>query len=518
MSHATDLIERSDQLFKGKQYVDGLWQSIASHFYPQRAHFTSKSWASEEYADHLVSSYPPLVQRRLSEQIAGMLRKDDWFQISIKGGNADHRGKQWLASRTKYQRQAFYSRGSNFVRSAKEGDADFTAFGQTVLSGQYDLRQRLPIWQCWHLRDCAWAEDYAGQICEITRKWECEANKAVGLWGKDKLHRKVVEAAEDPKRAYQKFWFRHLIIPSAEYNKGGKDPSRKTWWSVWVDVSNEHVIEEIEIRNRMYVIPRWQTVSGSAYAHSPATIIGLPDARLIQDMNRIILDAGERAVDPPVIATREALRGEIQLYAGGVTFVREDYDQRSGRAVETLNSDKSGLPLGLEMERGVQNILAECFYLNTLTLPPVGTDMTAYETSERIKEWTRQALPLFEPMEEEYNMGVCQLQFDLLMDAGHFGPSSEIPRSLIGTEVDFDFNSPIRDASGREDAMRFREVAGLLAEAAQVDQSLASELDIPRSFRQAVEGLGAVEWLRDPEDAQAQRAQQMALMAAQAAA
>lgn len=519
MSHASDLIQRSDHIFKGKQCVDNLWQSIAMHFYPQRAHFTIKAWSGDEFADHLVSSYPPLVQRRLSEQIAGMLRKDEWFQIGVKGGKADHRGKQWLSSRTEIQRNHLYANGSNFVRSTKEGDADFTAFGQTALTGQYDLRQRNVIWQCWHLRDCAWSEDYAGQICEITRKWECEANKAVALWGKDKVHQKVREAAEDPKRAFEKFHFRHMIIPPYEYNKGGKDPMRKTWWSVWIDVSNEHIIEEIELRNRMYVIPRWQTASGSPYAHSPATIIGLPDARLIQDMNRILLEAGERSVDPPLIATREAVRGDIQDYAGGVTWVDHDYDERTGASLRPMGVDRHGLPLGLEMEKNIQNMLAECFYLNTLTLPPIGTDMTAYETSERIKEWTRQALPLFQPMEEEYNKGLCQLEFDLLMDAGHFGPSADIPRSLVGSEVEFDFNSPIRDASGREDAMRYREIAGLLAEAAQVDQGLTAEVDITKAFRTAVEGLGGVEWLADPEDAaEARRRQAEMAMAAQMAA
>jgi hypothetical protein len=54
----------------------------------------------------------------------------------------------------------------------------------------------------------------------------------------------------------------------------------------------------------IYVIPRWQTVSGSQYAYSPATVAALPDARLIQAMTLTFFEAGEKATNPPMVGYR----------------------------------------------------------------------------------------------------------------------------------------------------------------------------------------------------------------------
>ena len=48
-----------------------------------------------------------------------------------------------------------------------------------------------------------------------------------------------------------------------------------------------------------YVIPRWQTISGSQYAVSPAAVCALPDARLLQSMALILLEAGESRLTRP---------------------------------------------------------------------------------------------------------------------------------------------------------------------------------------------------------------------------
>jgi hypothetical protein len=85
-------------------------------------------------------------------------------------------------------------------------------------------------------------------------------------------------------------------------------------------------MEEVSQWNREYSIERWQTVSGSQYAYSPATIVALPDARLLQAMTYTLLHAGEKIVDPPLIATEDVVRSDVALYAGGITWIDRDYE------------------------------------------------------------------------------------------------------------------------------------------------------------------------------------------------
>ncbi|QZN96684.1 portal protein [Symbiopectobacterium purcellii] len=69
------------------------------------------------------------------------------------------------------------------------------------------------------------------------------------------------------------------------------------------------------------------------------------------------------------------------------------------------------------MRDDVRNMIHQAFYLNSLTLPNT-SGMTAYEVSQRVQEYIRQATPLFAPMEPEYNGDLCDMTFSKLMRAG----------------------------------------------------------------------------------------------------
>jgi hypothetical protein len=77
-------------------------------------------------------------------------------------------------------------------------------------------------------------------------------------------------------------------------------------------------------------------------------------------------------------------------------------------------------------------MISEAFFLNVINLPEAqgGDKMTAYETQERVKEYIRRALPLFEPMEVEYNGGLCEQTWNVAMDLGMFGSFEDMPDLL----------------------------------------------------------------------------------------
>lgn len=496
------LIERGNKLFSEKQSLDSLWQNISEMFYPQRANFTTAHYIGAEY-NHQTSSYPALVCRDLGSQFAGMLRRDDWFDLALADDEADTAGKQWLAGTAKRMRRLMYAQGTNFVRTTKEGDMDFAAFGQTVIQVAWWYQTNNVLYRSWHLKDCAWSEDATGEVDELHRKWKPTARELVDTFGEDKVHDSVLRILKETPT--QKIECRSVMMPEEDGYQ------LKT-----IDVEHRHDLEDLVLPYRPYIVPRWQTVSGSQYAHSPATIIGLPDARLIQDMNRILLDAGERAVDPPMVAQAEVVRGDMSLFAGGVTYVDKQYDERAGKALQPLLTDKSAIPLGMDMELNVRQTLAEVFFLNKLTLPPL-EQATAYEVRQRVQEYVRQALPIFEPVEQEYNQRLCESTFEICMRAGALGPMDDMPKSLQGREVEFTFTSPISDALERNKVGRFQEAAEILATVAQMDPTLAAEVDMKKALREAVEGSGSVEWLHDEKDAEVLRQQAVAVAGSVAA-
>lgn len=509
-SRAKELLKQSEHLFGKKKSFDSLCQEIADNFYPERADFTTQRNLGEEFASNLMTSYPVLARRDLGNAFASMLRRDKWFGISVgQEERIDNSGKKWLEWATCVQRRAMYDRSAMFRRATKEGDHDFAAFGQCVIQCSLNRNADGLLYRAWHLRDCAWTEGYDGRPNCIFRKWKPTVKQLHG-YKNFKLDQKVKDKLEkDPLCEINCL---HIVIESEYYN----DAKIKTpYISIYVDVDNHHIMEEVGIYGREYVIPRWQTVSGSQYAYSPATVVALPDSRLIQSMTLALLEAGEKAANPPMLAVQEAIRSDVQLFAGGITWADAEYDERLGEVLRPISQDRGGLPLGLEMQQDTRAMIAEAFYLNKLTLPAAG-DMTAYEVSQRIQEYIRQALPLFEPMEEEYNGALCEETFELLMRGGAFGNMRELPQSLRGQDIQFKFESPIADAVEREKGQKFREAAEMLAIATQMDQGAAVNFDVQTSFRDVLTGIGVpAKWVRDEEIVAEMVAQQQEAEAAQ---
>jgi hypothetical protein len=236
-------------------------------------------------------------------------------------------------------------------------------------------------------------------------------------------------------------------------------------------------------------------------------------------MTRVLLEAGEKATNPPMVAVQEALRSDISIYAGGITWVDAEYDERLGEVLRPLSQETRGIPLGMDMAQATQAMIAEAFYLNKIALPQPGNEMTAYEVGQRVQEYIRQAMPLFEPIEDEYNAPICELTFEIMLRAGAFGSPFDMPEELRGMSYEFMFESPLRDATERAKGQRFLEGKSMLAEAMALDPSAAHMVDVKIALRDVLDGIGVpAKWTRteasvqEMVDAQQQQQQTQQLL------
>jgi hypothetical protein len=516
------LEKESEELFSKRGNLLSLWQEQAEQFYPERADFTAVRNLGRDFAAHLTTSYPILARRSLQDSFSTMLRPlgTDWFEITTgrpdKLTNSD---RQWLEWATGLQRRAMYDKDAMFEKASKEGDGDFTTFGQCVKSIELNIKKNALLYRCWHLRDVAWVETFDGQKLPVYRKWEPYATELNAVF-KGNVSPEVKTILND--EPYRRIKVKHCIHSSEDYEAPAGKQWKLPYISIFYECETGHILEEVETYNPYYVIPRWQTVSGSQYAYSPATIAALPDARLIQAMTLTLLEAGEKAVNPPLVATQEAVRGDMQIYAGGVTWVDAEYDEKLGEALRPLTIDTRGIPMGFEMRNDIREMISQAFYLNKINMPPAqGKEMTAYEVGQRIEEYIRNALPLFGPVEKEDNAAVCDQTFEILLRNGAFGDPRDIPKNLRGADIEFSFESPLHRAIERKKAQTFQEGKALLAIAADLDPSAPYMMDARTALRDTLDGIGfPAKWTRDEQAmeehdismAQKQQAQQMVSM------
>jgi hypothetical protein len=522
-SDVQQLVDESSGAFGAQSIMLPLWQQIGDNFYVERATFTNpyRSWG-QEIGSWLTTSYPMIARNELGNALGGMLRPKDkeWFIPTANGiEDDDVAARAYLEKAARTMRRAMNDRESGFQRATKEADHDYAAFGQCAISTQLNLNTNTLLYKCHHLRDMAWKDGYNGQVTRIFHKWKPTRRDLIAEFGKENVCPRILE--DLATNGDQVVNCVHVVVPADTWRKPGKNapPNARLmpWVSVYVDVDNQHVMLEEFIRTKIYTIPRWQTVSGSPYAYSPATVCALPDARLLQAITLILLEAGEKSIDPTLLVRDGVLRSDLTFARATAIYVDPEYDDRTGPAVTQMQVDKSGLQYGLTLRDDTHAKIAQAFFLNKLSQPNINDpNMTAFQVGQIVQDYIRNALPLFEPLETEYNASICEDTFTMLYHGGAFGPKENVPQSLKGSDVQWKFQSPISQALETQRVQQFADTRAILAEAVPFDKTVVNMLKVREAVKDTLAGARTpAKWLRTDEEMDAMAAEEARAMQSQ---
>lgn len=510
-SRVKEIIRQGNKLFADKQQIDSLWEELALNFYPERADFTSTRYQGEEYADHLNSSIPVMARRELGNLVSSSLRPTakKWFGIHHFDKDIDRQTdvRQYLEMLSEIQWRFVYEPAARFTRATKQADHDFVTFGNAVIYYGVNTAQTSLIFRNFHLKDCAWAENYEGKIDQLHRKWCPTAWQLYELYG-DRVSNEVKKAVEkDPQK---KFECRHIVVPGELYDGPRKRRKPAANWSLIVETMTENVLEQQGLNYFPFCVPRWHTMADSAYGLSMATMVLLPDGRTMQAVMRTIRSAGERYVEPPMIAIADAIRSDIALYPGGITTADMEYDEKLGEVLRPLTQDKGAFPIGFEIAEALKQDIAHGFFLDKIQLPEMNAkEMTAFEVQRRVQEHIRAASPIFEPIEQDYSAPLMEGVFELIKNNGGF-PLDQMPEALSGSDVKFSFNSPLADMADQADSANYQNVVNMiLAPMMQIDPAQLENANLTRATRDAMAASGwKAEWFNE-EDAVEKKRQEI---------
>jgi len=501
-----------NQAFQAMKPMHTYYQTLAENFYPERADFTTNISIDEEFANDLADSAPIQMRRDLGDSLSAMMRDGEWFKLGV-GNEAGHEADQWLEWAQGRLYTLINDSKSNFTGATKEADHDFVTFGSPVISVERNRKADGILFRCWHLRDCSWWDDENGQVAGVVRNWKPTYRQMVDYFG-DEVHADIKEKVKE--KPFTKCRVVHAVVPS-EMCREPEKYDNFPFVSFFIDMENKKIMEEIGVNHNMYVIPRFKRFPGTAFAYSPATSTALPDARTGQSMQFTLLEVAERMARPPLIGTEKAVRGDIDLSSDGVTWVDSEYDERLGEALRPLNVSGNGYPIGIDAQERTKASLQSSFYANRLSLPGVDHTMTATEVIERMKQYRRENLPLFQPIEEQYNGQLMDKAFDIAFTNGYLGSPQDIPESLMGSDIVFKFISPLSEAADEKAVAQLQAVSALVMDTKQHDPTVGANVNWDAAMRDAAKGSGAPDkWLRTEEEVQQSKQAAMVAQAAQA--
>lgn len=509
-NNAKELREREEKAFGAKANLHNLWQELALNFYPERADFTTERCLGEEFAVDLFDSEPMRCRRDLGNARASMLRPrgQEWFRAETQDEAFNEHPKiaEFFDDKNKQARNLLYASGSGFVRAEKEADQDLVTFGNSIRTAESEINrrgQRILLTRSWHPRDCAWYDDITGVQQDVFfRRFKLSARHIRRKFPDATLHESILKALE--KEPDKEFDLCHVMLPADEYDyykkparqKGAKAP----WVSVYYDSEHKMLLRERPSKHFRYVVDRWQTISGSQYGYSPAAMTALPDARGMQTMAMVLLEAGEKSLDPPMVARDGKFKSDIDLGASGLTWVDASYDERLGPAIAPIMPDTRNMPIGIDLINRAIMAMRDNWFLTKLTLPQQAK--TAYETAQLVEEFIRANIPLFEPWEAGTAMMLDEI-FNVLLDMGALGPMEEWPPQLSGRELVFNFANPLQDAIKKGLVAQGQQVIGTMAALEQVDPGISKRRwDIEKVGADITRGTGApADWLHSNDEA-----------------
>ena len=500
---AVDLCARSDKRFSAREHLDSLRQEIARNFFPWHAAFTTEMNLGDDFADDLIDGTPLIIARDFIGQIGAMLRPPGkqwfWHRTEDEDINNDIECRSYLDWRSRQMMRIIFDRVTGAKRALKQADEFFGGFGDAVISVDLSKQQDSLRIRSYHVKDAVWAVGPDNRIDTIARKEQITARNMIARFGEKNVHLQVKQTNETSPD--QIFEIEHHVLPARDYHGSDK---KRDFVSVWVDKANQHILRDVPQKTFRYVVPRWVTLPHSAYGLSMATTIALPDARLIQQQALAILEAAEKQVNPPLLARTDAIRGDASLAAGAMTWGDKSYDDRTGDPLKAIELGKN-FGLGVDSLLRTEAQLNRAFYLDVLRMPDTRRSKSTAEVQFLIDEYIRAALPLFEPMQAEYNEAFL-FECDTLIELAGGYQGRPMPERVKRAGLQYVWDNPLSDMQERQKAQMVGEVSQLAQTIAALETAAAQvpslkQVDAGKMFRESVMAIGGSSWLLSEEQA-----------------
>ena len=485
--------------FSAKGDLNTFWQGVAELHMPERADFTEDK-DDDDFASDVYDSTPIQFRRDFGNWIGAVLRPKgrEWFRGRHRDDMANDQQpiKEFLQAQDKQHRNLLYDDLSGFIQQMSSADHDYVTFGNSVTFIDRRMDNSGFVFRTQHLRDCAWMDNQDGQVDTMFRRSKMAVkhiieNKRRRGW---EVSSKIMAMMD--KEPNRKFTVAHVQMPCDHWHVGDKPKTKHEFVEAYFCPDLEELFYEREIPVFQYQVSRWFRLAGSPYAISPATVVSQPDARTLQSMAWSVMQTGENAVEPPLVATSEAVLSPINLFPSGVTWVDKAYDERMGDPLRPIQMGK--MPeIGMNLHAALRNQLGDTWYLNKLFLPEFNHEMTAQEVERRWEQYLRISQPIIEPAEPERNGKMLQITHQLAWRAGWM--KMEMPEEMDGASIEWTYDNPIEDARQKALLQTFQQTLETTMGAAQVDPKIAVQFDLRTAYRETVSAMAPATWLHEED-------------------
>ena len=506
-----EIFKRFDTMRNGRGVWESHWEEIAERCLPRSAEFVGEREQGDKRTEKLYDATAALALERFAAAVESLLtpRGARWHTLRSSNIelNKDDEVRAWFDQVEQAMFSHRYSPKANFAGQIHEGYMSMGAFG-TAATFVDESPVRGCVYRACHLADVFIAENEHGLVDTVFRKFEVSARQALRMFADGDLSDDLRKAANDKPDSKVKLL--HVVMPRSDRDPTRRDRKNAKWFGGYFEMKTKNMIEEGGFDTMPYIISRYVTGPRETYGRSPAMTV-LPDIKMINEMSKTVIRAGQKVVDPPLLVADEGVMFPINSNPGAVTFARMD-----GRTQPPIQPLQTGarVDIGFEMMEQRRKVINDSFLVTLFQILVETPTMTATEVLQRAQEKGALLAPTIGRQQTEMLGPLIEREFDVLDSQGLIPP---LPPALIeaGGEYDIEYVSPLSRAMKAEEGVGILRTLEMVQPIAAVDPGVMDNFDTDEITRILADTNGAPQKiLRNQADvaaAREQRGQQQAM-------
>ena len=389
-----------------------------------------------------------------------------WFDMAFGDDEKDKnlQYKQWLDNAVKKTWDTIQD--SNFNLEAAEGYLDLCGFGNMFFfqEPKNDLAWDGMVTDSVPLREGYFEEDAEGNILRFYRLYNWRPLAIIDKFGAENVPDSII--AKSNQAASERIEFVMCIYKrkdkeNADTSKALTPEDRPYGVKYILRESSELLGKEGGFYERPVSIVRWRRTTGSQWGYGPG-LIALSTVLTLNKTMKLVLTAGEKAIDPASLVRRRGLLSSLDLSAGGKTVVKDD------NVVQAYES-KARFDVSQMSIEDMRMMIRSIFKVDQLELKD-SPAMSASEAIIRYELMNRLLGPTMGRLQNDYLDPFVSNTFKMLFRAGEFG---ELPEGLTsGDVINIQYTGPLARAQKMDETASLERFMGNLSQLAEVYPSV----------------------------------------------
>ncbi len=471
---------------------DRTWDEIAYLMLPSQSGFITEFVEGETSRwSHRFDSTALFANELVSNHIHMSLMNPatKWVEMRFSDPDvqATDTAKEWAQDTSKRMLSAYAA--SNFDGEANTLLQGLNAFGTATMDinfqfgrkGNFEL-----IFEGTKLSHCTFDVDAQKRIDTKVTEYEFTAKQADEMFDHDFGDAKKIKVIK-------------IVRPNSNYVVDSLNIKERSYLVEWVH--RKELIKEETAYEKPFIAVRagkadYEPIYGEGFG-----VKALCDARGINKAKRLESRGHEKAIDPALIVSANAVMSDLHTEAGGVTVMRNprDIGELPGRMDMAVVNFK-----GEELRDQIN----KTYHIDQLVVPERKgqNPATATEIQVRYEQSQRTLGAMVGRIKSEWLVDMHERVFGLMLRNGQLAP---IPDELRGLETEVVFNGPLAKAQTSNDAVAGERATQLVMGVGEVAPEAAMVIDWAKMIRGIIDQYGIpADWVRSEKEVQKMQAAQ----------